>query len=150
MIRLLSIVLLMVYALTSTGATVYYHECGQQSQLSLSDNNATHQTCRFCTEKEKKHEKEHHCQQHDHQSCAIDGDCCKDVQVELKNSEEQLTASNFIKDMHAFAPAEIVLYWIVLHTWVDTIHTNKGQYADHSAPPLPSNDTYLINCNFRI
>lgn len=150
MIRFLSIFLLMVYALTSSGATVYYHECGQRSQISLSDNNSTHQTCRFCTEREKNHEKEHHCHEHNHLSCDIAGDCCKDVQIELKNSEEQLTSNNIIKDMSMFAPAEIILYWIVLHTWVDTAYLNKGQYVVNSAPPLPSTDTYLINCNFRI
>lgn len=150
MVRLLSILLLMVYTLTSSGATVYYHECGQQSQISLSGENTTHQTCRFCNEREKNHEKEQHCDDHNHQSCSIWGDCCKDVQIELKNSDEQLTSFNLIKDINAFAPVEVILHWIVLHTWVETAHTYKGNSVIDSGPPLSLPGTYLINCNFRI
>lgn len=142
--------LLMIYALTSTGATVYYHECGQRSQISLSDENTTHSTCRFCSEKEQKHEKDHHCHEHSHESCGIVGDCCKDVQIELKNSEEQLTSTNLLKDMSTYAPVEIILYWIVLYPWIETIYTDKALYVVDSAPPSTSTDTYLVNCNFRI
>ncbi len=152
MMRLLSIMLLMIYSLTSSGATVYYHACGQNLRVSLSEKESSHRTCDFCASEETAHH------QHDADctlgqqelSCDPKGDCCTDVQVELKNSDDQLTV-NLLKDFHLLSPAEFIIPWILVfhQSWFDTA-VQAPQIPPYQLLSTTFPDTYLVLGNFRI
>ncbi len=149
MIRILSIFLLMIYTLTSTGATVYYHTCGQNARVSLSENETSHRSCAFCAKEERHHQHSKDCSSNQ-ESCDHKSNCCTDVQVQLKNSDEQVV-SGFLKAFHVLSPAEIVIPWIILfhQNWIEEPKKSFSTILDiGSLSTYP--DPYLLHCNFRI
>lgn len=151
MSRIFSIFLLFIYSLTSTGATVYIHSCGQNAQISIFEKQTNSADCTFCTG--------------DHHSCCIEAQdmmtedilacthehsCCTDVRVELSNGEEQALTSLF-KDFDTLSPAEFIIPWIIVfhHALFDASASAKPAVATFAATTTFPN-TYLVNCNFRI
>ena len=150
MIRILSIFLLLIYTLTSTGATVYYHICGHNSQISLSVKDENAGSCVFCTgEDNSSNHKSNHCEQPE-LSCDLEGSCCTDVQVELKNGEDQ-AVTNLLKDFNILSPAEFIIPWImVFHRSRFDISTYNQTSLTSLLPPGTFPHSYLVHCNFRI
>lgn len=150
MIRILSIFLLLVYSLTSTGATVYYHTCGQNSQISIFEKQNNSKACAFCTGDEGSCSLEQQEQDHTDTSCELDHTCCTDVQVELNNGDDQ-AVTNLLKDFNTLSPAEFIIPWIMVfhHALFDAPAPNKTTLAS-LVPTGTFPNTYLVNCNFRI
>lgn len=136
--------LLMIYSVCSTGATIYMHHCGKRTLISLMDEaEVTHQQCPFCVE-------HHHNQDHSESdgSCCSDNDMCKDVQVELKNDTEQQQSS--YQQLFHFYPAIVVLPWIspFIAQWLEE---SKSQQIQATPPQWAyENPVYILNCTFRI
>lgn len=150
MTRILSIFLLLIYSLTSTGATVYYHTCGQNSHISLTVKDENAPSCIFCTGEEKTPSQERqHCEQ-PNVSCQQKDTCCTDVQVELNNGDDQ-AVTHLLKDFNTLSPAEFIIPWIMVfhHHWSDAPAPTQTSLASL----LPSGtfpNPYLVHCNFRI
>ncbi|MCL7988123.1 hypothetical protein M8998_09265 [Sphingobacterium sp. lm-10] len=150
MIRILSLLLLCIYTLTSTGATVYYHTCGQNSQISLSIKKENVRSCIFCSGEEKPSSQERqHCEQSDH-SCEQKDSCCTDVEVELNNGDNQ-AVTNLLKDFNTLSPAEFIIPWIMVfhHSWLEVPETAQTSFSSLT-PSGTFPNPYLVHCNFRI
>src|SRR5690606_29940936 len=142
--KIVAILLLTIYSVCSTGATVYMHHCGKRTLISvLDEEKVSHDRCPMCVE-------HHHNQQHSdpNANCCKDKDMCKDVQLELKSESEQLQSS--IQQLFNFSPAVVVIPWLLpyLEQWIE----QDLKWNPHSEELQLSytNPVYLLNCNFRI
>lgn len=145
--RTLAILLLLLYTLTSTGATMYYHQCGQKTKISFSKVDTGHDLCELCLEKKGQDNSERENQM----SCDLEKNCCSERLIELKNVEDQLAAYNFLQDFSSYIhPLEFLVPWILTGYSDELIKRDQGLLFGLSSSPPKSKETYIFVCNFRI
>lgn len=153
--KFLSIVFLFIYCITNAGATVYFHQCGQNRQISIFDEELSHRNCPFCQEAEAAAA---------HHDCGGEGQCeapdehdehagCEDVKLTLKSDadNEQVRVEQSSEAQTGLSPAILVIQWMLhfVQQPEDTLAPKTYTFVPKSIPIDPS-DTYLFCCNFRI
>lgn len=143
--KIVAILLLMIYSVCSTGATIYMHQCGKNTAISLlEDQLISHDNCPMCTEHQTTHQEE---KQH---SPCLDQDNCNDVQLEFKNDSEQLQSKSIFGNIFNFSPSIIVLPWIIEY-FSASIENNTQTLIPYKSTLLTDIDSiFLLNCTFLI
>ncbi len=139
----LASILLFFYTLTCIGTTVNMHQCHGGTIFILQENVENHhENCPLCHDHEKESASSHICDNTSEK-------CCKDIQIDLKKSQEEVENVQTLLSFPTISPAILTLVWIsAFHSDVET--TTSSTPPDRLSAILPSNPTYLIHCNFRI
>ena len=144
--QIVAILLLMIYSVCSTGATIYMHQCGKNTIISVLDEQLTsHDNCPMCTDHQRTHEekKQHH-------SPCMDQDKCTDVQIELKTDIEQLQSKSIYGNLSDFSPSIVLLPWIIDY-YTASIAIETPTLIPYKSSLLTDIDSiYLLNCTFII
>lgn len=145
--RILAFIILCLYTLTSTGATVYIHQCAnvffiKSFQEDLQDTG----NCPHC------HSSNEALPLGDSSaSCHVNkASCCSDFKVDLKKSNDQSELSvNSLNLPSGIIPSLITLYWIPTAATGLLASASIPLQKDAAllCPPIPP---YLLHCTFRI
>ena len=130
--RLAALILVLIYFVTSTGATMQYHYCmGQIVGSSLMGDKE--KNCGKCGMDKNASE---------------DNGCCKDEMQWIKIADDQKT-NNFQTEIPSLLPIETILFNSGIRSVYDLIESRDLAY---SKAPLRyyQNPTYILNCVFRI
>src|SRR5690606_32015044 len=107
-------ILLFFYALTSTGATVYMHQChGTKVFLWEEEIESHHANCAMCLEHHQEQEDATCHQSHDGECDHTTTDCCKDIVLDLKKSQEEVESAPTLLSFLSISPATLTIFWIV-------------------------------------
>ncbi|MVZ64996.1 hypothetical protein GQF61_03975 [Sphingobacterium sp. DK4209] len=142
--KIVAILLLTIYSVCSTGATIYMHHCGKRTLISvLDEEKVSHDQCPLCTE-------HHHNQEHSEQnaSCCENKDMCQDVQLELKNDTDQQQSS--LQQLFSFTPAVVIIPWIISFLEQRLDQDVKWRSSAEELQFAYVDPVYILNCNFRI
>ncbi len=141
--KIIAILLLMIYSVCSTGATIYLHHCGKSTFLSLDQSTkVSHENCPNCSKCQDK-------SSHEHGDSCKKG-CCQDKELSLKSDSEQLQSKSTFADLINFAPAVVLIPWI-MEQWKIFVDDPAQEY--HSMAFIPIKDlepVYILNCTYRI
>lgn len=139
---LLSYLLLFFYVLTSTGASVYMHQChGGIVSVKQEGPKTAIENCPMCTK--------HH-EEPSSASCMLDENgCCKDIKIDLKKSTDDAEHTQISASFLSLSPATITLFWIST-LYEDPINEDAQPRLSSPHVLAVTNPTYLIHCNFRI
>ncbi|QBQ42394.1 hypothetical protein E2P86_15055 [Sphingobacterium psychroaquaticum] len=133
--------LLFFYALTSTGASVYMHQCHGGTVLVTQDNiEEHHKKCPLCNAEGET--KPHACDKGK-------ADCCKDIKLDLKKSKDDAENTHASLAFLSLSPAIITLHWI-LSVQYSADQEIAPKQVDTTKLLVSSSPTYLKHCNFRI
>jgi len=142
--KIVAIILLMIYSVCSTGATIYLHHCGKHTSYSIDQySKVSHDNCPNCL---KEHDNKEHTEDN---SCCKD-DQCKDRQIDLKSDSEQLQTKSSLQNLISFSPAIVLIPWI-MEQWKEALDDNKQ--SNNQIVSIPIQDlepVYLLHCNLRI
>ena len=144
---LIAYILLFLYTVTCSGATVYMHFCHGTSDVSiLGDRVEEEQNCTMCLE----HKGDDNEVQLSHTCDMGPQSCCKDITLELKKSDSEAENTAAIFSFFNLSPAITTIYWISLfQDFIINPDSLKETYSEKTLvaykPP-----TYLFHCNFRI
>ena len=129
--RIAAFILLMLYFVTTTGATLHYHYCmGEIANFSLWD--SKEKNCGKCGMEKKENE---------------ENGCCRDEQQWIKISDDQK-----VKTIHfEISKPQIVVNGLVLFN-DNLLNSRDNIPLAESKAPLRSCEltAYLLNCVFRI
>ncbi|MFZ4863842.1 hypothetical protein ACL9RF_16845 [Sphingobacterium sp. Mn56C] len=143
--RLFTLLLCIFYAAVSFGGSVYLHQCGGKTSLSLFDN-ASHASCPMC---QTAHAKTSLPAQEQENSMYCKTGKCTDIEVKIDSlSDKHFPGQNTTS--FTFTPAIVPLLWIGLKPVEKIVNTMPLQaYAGYgfsnTSPPA-----FLLNCIFRI
>ena len=141
-----SIILILIYSLSSTGATVYYHKCAEDLSLSfLRDNNQPfhNHLCML--------DHEDHDLPLSSSCCAEDDESCEDIALNIEKITAKVIQANPTNLVQYLVPFTFIIQWITNYNFqVKTVlippHILKtASYINHSPP-----DLYIIHNIFRI
>lgn len=140
--QFLALTLFILYSFTSSGATIYLHQCSGTTIISLMEGTNTHENCPMCS-KDHDHtaKKKNNCQE---------SHSCKDIQVKLDQLSDKLFSKDYAESFFGFGPAIITLYWMQPNLFIDFAVNSKYVFKERVAYPHSSPPTYLLNRNFRI
>jgi len=144
--QIVAILLLMIYSVCSTGATIYLHQCGKNTAISvLDDQLVSHENCPMCTDHQRtQQEKEQH-----HSACE-DQNSCNDVQIELKNDIEQLQSKSIYGNLFNFSPSVVLLPWIIDYFETSILMETPKLIPYKSSLLTDIDSIFLLNCTFII
>ena len=109
--QIVAILLLLLYSVSSTGATIYLHHCGKSTQISLlKETKVTHSNCKICSKFHEGHD-------HSTNSDCKDKDDCKDRKVDLKSDKDQFQTKSSDQSSFNFTPAIVIIPWILDKYW---------------------------------
>lgn len=142
-------ILLFFYALTSTGATVYMHQChGTQVFLLQEGIENHHASCSICLDHHHDGSEEHQ-HTHDEKCDHTSKDCCNDIVLDLKKGQEKVESASTGFSFPTLTPTTLTLFWIVVfHDDIEI--TESATISDRLANITPTQPPYLVHCNFRI
>lgn len=124
--KLVALVMILLYGLSSTGATLQMHYCcGKLKSVELGT-----RPVKDCGSKQKMGSRP----------------CCETKQVSAKSKDQQQDV--YTVTFGQQAPADFQHYFASVTPAVPQMATNT-QPADHSPPPLP-NSLFILYCVFRI
>ncbi len=145
--KLVSIVLLLVYALSSSGISLYVHYCcGLPHGLAINDHPESHDPCSLCTE--SNHHGDASCEDEVCELGVIHHGC-QDVRLDTVDATtEHITYAD--KSATSIAqPVEIALLWNVdMNPFV--VDGLVFAFADSSPPLTSSVPIFIFNCTYRI
>ncbi len=144
--KLIVLVILSVYALSSSGTSLYLHYCcGMPYVMAINEKPEAYDPCLFCTESEH----------HDGPECD-DDTCelmvhhgCKDVYWDTVDvTNEHITYGD--KGTHfVVQPAEISLPWSV-NVSAFVADGSVTYFADSSPPRVSNTPLFIFHCTYRI
>jgi len=137
-------ILLFCYTLTCIGATLKMHRCHGNTMLALQESagETMRESCPIC----QKHEAQtpHACN-----AGAESENCCKDVLIDLKKSQEDAESAQASAKLPVLSPTILTLVWIsVFRPGLESAAHPLA--PDQLAARPPSKPAYLVHCNFRI
>lgn len=139
-------ILLILYAVTCTGATVYMHRC-EEGALIVFDTkeNLISDNCPHCAEPESGEESD----QDAPTACHEKENCCSEIVLDLRKSETEMENASNMLPLFSTSPAILTLFWIVpipnSKTLISNPAVSRSPLASVTASP-----PYLVHCNFRI
>lgn len=131
MLKLIATILAFFYLFSATGINVHMHYCmGELGSWGLVSNNSA--VCSICGMEKS----------------AIDGGCCNDETVFLKNTSDQQNTEISVKLPQIYISAPAVPLADILPVYISTLAINNlGYLQDIRSKTQP---VYLFNCIFRI
>jgi len=144
--QIVAILLLMIYSVCSTGATIYMHQCGKSTSISvLEEVLVSHDNCPMCID----HQMSHH--ENDQQDFPCeDQDNCKDVQIELKSDIEQAQTKTFYGSLFNFIPTIVVIPWLIDYYDATIDYAIPTLIPYRSSLLTDIDPIFLLNCTFII
>ncbi len=150
MVKVLSIWLMLVYAFSSTGATVHLHYCcGKLQHLAMEKEPATdHDECSGCL---NHHESKDHPDCDTTQHCTTDAqthDHCQDIQVDAqKTTGEHLPGTD--KNLLKIQSLELLVFTLVYVADFPLDNYTPAESA-HAPPHAGTTPLFIRHCTYRI
>lgn len=141
---LLAYILLFLYTLTCTGASVYMHHCSAGA-FTLSQESST-TNCPLC---KKMHNKQQDDQKTNKHACADKDDCCKDLKIDLKKGQQDTENAANAFSFVSLAPAIATIHWII-NFQSECAGRTLGEIRDNTSAHNATSPPYLKHCSFRI
>ncbi|MBE8713276.1 hypothetical protein C4F49_06260 [Sphingobacterium sp. KB22] len=141
--------MMLLYSLSSTGATVYYHKCAENISVSVLENKkVSHETCNMC--KAHKHENKES-ESTKHTACDKDDNSCKDLQVKIEKVTDKVIQANHLDIVPYLFPHISTLYWINTYNFqnLNSVLTQNSTVIQSSPINIPP-DLCVLNNIFRI
>ncbi len=136
--QIVATILLILYSVCSTGATIHLHHCGKNTDISLSQNSKSlHDQCPHCQD-------DHTESFIQHDTCS-EGNSCKDMQVELKSDSDQLQTKSSFDFTNQLSPIYTILHWIASHVFVPISLEQPSPYK-HFTFHNNEDPVYLKHC----
>lgn len=126
--RLIVILILSIYALLNTGASLHFHYCkGDLKHVGIG-----HETKSCCPS----HDHDHH----DQQGTTLAPNCCSDEDVHLELKSDHLRTEALHFDI-AFVETQQL---IVVEPFENALSIESGFYSSDSSPPLIKRPLYTL------
>ncbi|MFZ4263386.1 hypothetical protein ACFRAE_15200 [Sphingobacterium sp. HJSM2_6] len=136
--QIVATILLILYSVCSTGATIHLHHCGKNTDISWSqDAKKLHDQCPHC--------QDNHAEILFQQDLCTDSSSCKDVQVELKSDYDQLQSKSSFDFNNPISPCFTILHWIVRSLYVPISLEQSSNYHHYSFH-IHDDPVYLKHC----
>ncbi|KGE15207.1 hypothetical protein [Sphingobacterium deserti] len=139
-------ILLILYAATCTGMTVYMHRCQEGALIAFdTKKDLIHDSCPHCAESESAEESH----QDAPTACHEKENCCSEIVLDLRKSETKMENASNMLPLFSTSPAILTLFWIVPIPDSKTIISNAADFRSPLAS-VAASPPYLVHCNFRI
>lgn len=140
---------MLLYTLSSTGATVYYHKCAENISISVLENKkVSHENCMLC--KAHQHANEESTST-THAACDKEDNSCKDLQVKIEKVTDKVIQANHLNTIPYLFPHISILYWINTYNFqnLNSVLTQNLAPLQSSTITIPP-DLCVLHNIFRI
>ncbi|TDS15886.1 hypothetical protein [Sphingobacterium paludis] len=139
-------IMMVLYAVTCTGATVYMHRCQEGDLIVLkTKKESMPDACPHCMESEGCAENSNDTQT----DCHEKENCCSEIVLDLRKGETKMENASNMLPLFTTSPAILTLFWI-LPIPDSNDHVFQAPVFQSSPTSVTDSPPYLIHCNFRI
>lgn len=132
--RIVTFWLCMMYTFVSLGGSIFMHNCGEQTILSIYEK-ASHEVCPICSDNDSE------------RSTCTNGSC-KDIEIKIDQlSKEPFSANKAEKT--ALQPCILTRLWVELKPVSKIVTTNTFCNSDRLLYTNIDPPSYILHCNFR-
>ena len=139
-------ILMILYAVTCTGATVYMHRCQQGDLIVVkTQKESMRDSCPHCVESADAEDKSKDAQT----DCHEEENCCSEVVLDLRKGETKMENASNMLPLFTNSPAILTLFWILPIPDSDVLISQSPVFR-FSLASVTASPPYLVHCNFRI